>query len=79
MIANAFVQHYSTGGFTNGCLVLDELMTMDTGILRAISSRKKLGVQFIVLGDVNQHPAIGDPFQRNAVQPVKRRRAGWGG
>ena len=35
---------------------------MDTGILHAISSRKKMGVQFIVLGDRNQHPAIGDSF-----------------
>ena len=37
-------------------------MTMATGILQAISSRKKMGVQFIVLGDRNQHLAIGDSF-----------------
>ena len=45
-----------------GVLILEELMTMDTGILHAISSRKKMEVQVIVLGDVNQHPAIGDSF-----------------
>ena len=61
--AQAFVHQYnSTGGFTNGILVLEQLMTMDTGILHAISSRKKMGVQFIVLGDRNQHLAIGDSF-----------------
>ena len=43
MTANAFVHHYSNGGFAHGCLILEELMTMDTGILHAISSRKKLG------------------------------------
>ena len=63
MTAQAFVHQYnSVGGFTKGVLVLEELMTMDTGILHAISSRKKMGVQFIVLGDRNQHPAIGDSF-----------------
>ena len=35
---------------------------MDTGLLHAISGRKRMGVQFIVLGDRNQHPAIGDSF-----------------
>ena len=63
MTAQAFVHQYnSVGGFTQGVLVLEELMTMDTGLLHAISSRKKMGVQFIVLGDRNQHPAIGDSF-----------------
>ena len=63
MTAQAFIHQYnSTGGLTKGVLVLEELMTMDTGILHAISSRKKMGVQFIVLGDRNQHLAIGDSF-----------------
>ena len=62
MTAQGFVHHHSNGGFTQGVLVLEELMTMDTGLLHAISSRKKMGVQFIVLGDRNQHPAIGDSF-----------------
>merc|ERR1712023_58115 len=35
---------------------------MDTGLLHAISSRKKIGVKCIVLGHRNQHPAIGDSF-----------------
>ena len=68
--AQAFVHHYnSVGGFTQGVLVLEELMTMDTGMLHAISSRKKMGVQFIVLGDPNQHPAIGDSFNGVACDP----------
>ena len=63
MTAQAFIHRMnSIGGFTQGVLVLEELMTMDTGMLHAISSRKKMGVQFIVLGDPNQHPAIGDSF-----------------
>ncbi|MDA8583107.1 AAA family ATPase [bacterium] len=63
MTAQAFVHYYnSIGGFTEGALVLEELMTMGTGILHAISSRKRMGVQSIVLGDRNQHPAIGDEF-----------------
>ena len=63
MTAQAFVHKFNgVGGFTQGVLVLEELMTMDTGILQAISSRKRMGVQFIVLGDPNQHPAIGDEF-----------------
>ena len=63
MTAQAFVHYYNgVGGFTQGVLVLEELMTMDTGILQAISSRKRMGVQFIILGDRNQHPAIGDSF-----------------
>ena len=63
MTAQAFIHYYNgVGGFTEGALALEELMTMDTGILQAISSRKRMGVQFIVLGDRNQHPAIGDSF-----------------
>ena len=63
MTAQAFVHCYnSIAGFTQGVLVLEEVMTMDTGILHAISSRKRMGVQFIILGDRNQHPAIGDSF-----------------
>ena len=63
MTAQAFIHRMnSIGGFTQGVLVLEELMTMGTGILHAISSRKKMGVQFIALGDRNHHPAIGDSF-----------------
>ena len=40
MTAQAFVHYYNgAGGFTQGVLVLEEVMTMDTGILHAISSR----------------------------------------
>ena len=63
MTANAFAHQYNaTGGWSNGVLILEEIMTLETGLLHVISARKKMGVQFIVLGDVNQHPAIGDSF-----------------
>ena len=63
LTAQSYVHKYNPfGGFTKGVLILEEIMTLDTGILHQISSRKKMDVQVIILGDPNQFGAIGDSF-----------------
>ncbi len=48
--AQAFVHTYGNGGFTKGVLVLEENCTLETVLPHAFSSRKPMGVRYIVLG-----------------------------
>ena len=71
--AHAFVHKFGNGGFTSGVLVLEEVYTLETVLLHALSSRKKMGVRYIVLGCPNQHKAIGNSFNGVHCDPDMER------
>ena len=62
--ADAFLHKYCNGGFAQKrcCLILEEVLTLDTRILQQLAKRKRMGVTFLCLGCPNQFKPIGSEF-----------------
>ena len=58
----------ANGGFTKGVIY-----TLDTVLLHALPSRKKMGVGYIMLSCPNQHKAIGNSFNGVSIDPDMER------